>query len=91
MGAKKKEAMKVGTSGMTGIDVKPELPRAVLASSGVSFDVGMLARVRFDSGEGQKVSKVLAARFVHLWNGSRHLTDAEVERITQALEKKVSA
>jgi hypothetical protein len=58
------------------------LPEAVLAKSGVSFDVGMLARVRFDSGAGQKVSKVLAERLVHLWNGARHLTNEEVARIT---------
>ncbi len=67
------------------------LPEAVLAKSGVSFDVGMLARVRFDSS-GQKVSKVLAERLMHLWNGARHLTNEEVARITGvqvAIEKRV--
>lgn len=70
-----------------------KLPEAVLAKSGVSFDVGMLARVRFDSGAGQAVSKVLAERLMHLWNGARHLTNEEVARITGvqvAIEKGAS-
>lgn len=74
-----KKAVKIGTSGMSGIDVlDPELPEAVMAKSGVSFDVGMLARVRFDAGS-QGVSRVLAARLVKLWNISKHLTGAQLE------------
>lgn len=55
-----------------------ERPLAVLAKSGVSFDIGSLARVRFDAGGGQSVSGLLAARLTALWNAALDVPDEEV-------------
>jgi hypothetical protein len=54
------------------------LPPAVLAKSGVSFDIGMDARVRFEAGGGQEVTKRLAPRLAALWNAALDLSDEEV-------------
>lgn len=57
---------------------KEQLEEAVLAKSGVSFDIGRLARVRFDAGGGQGVTRKLAPRLAALWNAALEASDEEV-------------